>query len=130
MTVSDVLNDAVFDENHDEMVIIRDIEMFSMCEHHLVPFFGRVRPYTSSLTRYGTFRLCRLGAQNLWHQDIWGLVCVSLINSEFRIHLHYITLTLQMLTCKQAIETKFSGVQFLVYVRENYGPKNPTLVCY
>jgi len=40
--LEDVLNDAVFDENHDELVIIRDIEMFSMCEHHLVPFFGKV----------------------------------------------------------------------------------------
>ena len=40
--IADILNDAVFDEDHDEMVIVRDIEMFSMCEHHMVPFFGRV----------------------------------------------------------------------------------------
>ncbi|KAL7064290.1 hypothetical protein AAHC03_04368 [Spirometra sp. Aus1] len=40
--ICDLLNDAIFDENHEEMVVVRDIEMFSMCEHHLVPFVGRV----------------------------------------------------------------------------------------
>ncbi len=37
----DVLNGAVFDERIDEMVVVKDVELYSLCEHHMVPFFGK-----------------------------------------------------------------------------------------
>jgi GTP cyclohydrolase I len=41
MNVETVLHQALFDVEYDEMVIVKDIEFFSMCEHHLLPFFGK-----------------------------------------------------------------------------------------
>ena len=41
MNVDEVIGDALFEEKHESMICVRDIEIYSMCEHHLLPFFGR-----------------------------------------------------------------------------------------
>jgi GTP cyclohydrolase IA len=41
-TVEEAIGDAIFNENHHNMVIVKDIEMYSLCEHHMLPFFGKV----------------------------------------------------------------------------------------
>jgi GTP cyclohydrolase IA len=38
----DVIADAVFDQDYDEMVVVKDIAFYSLCEHHMLPFFGQV----------------------------------------------------------------------------------------
>lgn len=42
LEVEQVIGDAIFDEEHHGMVVVKDIEMYSLCEHHMLPFFGKV----------------------------------------------------------------------------------------
>ena len=61
MSVDDVIRGAIFDEDHHNMVIVKDIEMYSMCEHHMLPFFGKVHiAYIPSGRIVGLSKLPRL----------------------------------------------------------------------
>ncbi len=40
-TAEQVIGDGIFEESHDNMIMVRDIELYSMCEHHMLPFFGK-----------------------------------------------------------------------------------------
>ncbi|MCU0621693.1 MAG: GTP cyclohydrolase I FolE [Gemmatimonadales bacterium] len=40
-TVQEVIGDALFEEAHEDMILVRDIELYSLCEHHMLPFYGR-----------------------------------------------------------------------------------------
>lgn len=41
LSVMDAVGDALFEEAHNSMILVRDIELYSLCEHHMLPFFGR-----------------------------------------------------------------------------------------
>jgi GTP cyclohydrolase I len=41
LRVADVVGEGVFEEGHENMILVRDIELYSLCEHHMLPFFGK-----------------------------------------------------------------------------------------
>ena len=60
-SASKVIGDALFHETHNNMVLVRDIEFYSLCEHHMLPFFGRCHiGYIPNGRVFGVSKLARL----------------------------------------------------------------------
>jgi GTP cyclohydrolase IA len=60
-SLDDIINGAIFDEGHNEMVLVRDINFFSLCEHHMLPFMGRAHvAYIPNQKVVGLSKLARI----------------------------------------------------------------------
>ncbi|CAF5041751.1 unnamed protein product [Rotaria magnacalcarata] len=72
-TIRDVVSDAVFDEECENMVVVKEIDIYSLCEHHMVPFFGKVSvgylPNKRVLGLSKIARICEVFSRRLQVQE-------------------------------------------------------------